>query len=278
MGRKTPLVVLTNEDGPETSFAKESAEQAAEVLGAPILRLKEGAYQKQIKRLGRDVLCFMATHGGRGEDGTLQGMLEGQGIRHTHSGAWACANMADKHLTKLLYASLGIRTPAWRFRGTDYGQLGKKLVAKPHAGGGKNGLSLLAAPRDEDDMLYENLVPGSLEVSACVIGHASVLVLKTSIRKRDVRRVGFLEPSDGRLPCRTERTCMDAAAEIHKALGAYGITKTDFAIDLNGDAWVLETDAHPGLGKMRAAATQAALAGIPYPKFIHLILKEYAGQ
>lgn len=278
MGRKIPLVILTNEDGPEAVFAKESAEQVAEALGAPILRLKEGAYQKQTKRLGRDVLCFMATHGGQGEDGTLQGMLEGQGIRHTHSSAWACANMSDKHLTKLLYSSLGIRTPAWRFCGTNLGRLGKKLVAKPRDGGGKRGLALVESPRDKDGELYENLVPGTLEASACVIGHASVLVLKPSIRKRDVKRIGLLENSDRLLPRRTEKTCMDAAAEIHKALGAYGVTKTDFAIDPNGDAWALETDAHPGLGKTRAAATQAALVGIPYRKFIHLILKEYAGQ
>jgi len=273
-----PLIVLTNEDGPEAAFAKESAGQAAEALGAPILRLKEGAYREQTDRLRRDTLCFMATHGGQGENGVLQGMLEGRGIRHTHSGAWACANMSDKHLTKLLYSSLGIRTPAWRFRGTDHGRIGKKLVAKPHHGGGKRGLALPASPRNEKGMLYENLVPGTIEASVCVIGHATILVLGPGVRVRDVKRIGHLEDSDMRLPRRTEKACMEAAAEIHKALGAYGVTKTDFAIDPEGKAWALETDAHPGLGKTRAAAVQAARAGIPYGKFIRLILKEYAGQ
>ena len=215
---------------------------------------------------------------GEGEDGTLQGMLEGLWMRHTHSGAWACANMSNKHLTKLLYSGLGIRTPPWRFCGTDYGQLGKKLVAKPHDGGGKRGLNIATPAHDDEGLLYENLIPGTLELSVCVIGHSSVITLTPNVRRRDVKRIGILEDSDTRLPRRTEKLCMNAAATIHETLGAFGVTKTDFVIDPNGDAWALETDAHPGLGRARAAATQAARAGFTYREFIHLILKEYVGK
>ena len=98
-------------------------------------------------------------------------------------------------------------------------------------------------------LLYENLIPGTLELSVCVIGHSSVITLTPNVRRRDVKRIGILEASDTRLPRRTEKLCMNAAATIHETLGAFGVTKTDFVIDPNGDAWALETDAHPGLGE-----------------------------
>jgi len=62
---------------------------------------------------GADVV-FVALHGGTGEDGTVQGLLELAGKRYTGSGVLACALAMDKRLSKLMFREAGVPTPPWR--------------------------------------------------------------------------------------------------------------------------------------------------------------------
>ncbi len=271
------LVILTNDHGPEGIVAAESAAHVSCILGAPVIRLRETSWIKQIETLDRASLCFIATHGGFGEDGTLQQALETRGIRHTHSSSWACANMSNKHLTKLLYLSLSIETPGWYFQGRAYGKENPHSiwVSKPYNGGSKNGLVVSKQPKRQENVLSEVCIAGSLEVSVCVVGHAKPMAFPPLVRGRDVANIGVLAVSTKILPSRVRCLCTEAALNIHRALGAYGVTKTDFILDQEGGPWAIETDAHPALGPMRAAASQARLAGFSYPAFIRLLLNEY---
>ena len=55
---------------------------------------------------------FIALHGRHGEDGTVQGALELLGIPYTGSGVMASAIAMDKVMTKRLWRSHGLDTPA----------------------------------------------------------------------------------------------------------------------------------------------------------------------
>jgi D-alanine-D-alanine ligase-like ATP-grasp enzyme len=62
----------------------------------------------------RDVdVVFPALHGGDGEDGHLQALLDVIGVRYALSGPTASALAMDKGLTKRLMRSAGIPTPDW---------------------------------------------------------------------------------------------------------------------------------------------------------------------
>ena len=56
--------------------------------------------------------AFIALHGGDGEDGTVQALLEAIGIPYTGSGPAACMRCTDKVLAKHLMREAGIPTPA----------------------------------------------------------------------------------------------------------------------------------------------------------------------
>lgn len=71
----------------------------AAVIGCPALQ-------------GVDVV-FPALHGGDGEDGHLQAVLDVLGVRYALSGPTASALAMDKGLTKRLMRSAGIPTPDW---------------------------------------------------------------------------------------------------------------------------------------------------------------------
>ena len=55
--------------------------------------------------------AFVALHGGDGEDGTVQGLLEAIGVPYTGSGPAACMRCTDKALAKYLMREAGIPTP-----------------------------------------------------------------------------------------------------------------------------------------------------------------------
>jgi D-alanine-D-alanine ligase len=59
-------------------------------------------------------LCFLALHGGQGEDGSLQALLDLAGVRYTGSGHLASALAMDKHLSKVLFRAAGVGTADWR--------------------------------------------------------------------------------------------------------------------------------------------------------------------
>ena len=60
-----------------------------------------------------DVL-LLALHGGQGEDGTLQALLDLAGVRYTGSGHLGSALAMDKHRSKLVFRAAGVGTADWR--------------------------------------------------------------------------------------------------------------------------------------------------------------------
>jgi len=64
-------------------------------------------------------VVFVALHGGTGEDGTVQGLLELAGKRYTGSGVLACAVAMDKRASKLMFREAGVPTPDWRVVGDE---------------------------------------------------------------------------------------------------------------------------------------------------------------
>src|SRR5687767_15186216 len=64
-------------------------------------------------------VAFLALHGGRGEDGTIQALLDLAGVPYTGSGHLASALAMDKDLSKHLFRAVGVPTPEWIMAGLD---------------------------------------------------------------------------------------------------------------------------------------------------------------
>jgi D-alanine-D-alanine ligase len=58
-------------------------------------------------------VVFLALHGGYGEDGTVQALLDLAGVRYTGSGHLASALAMDKDLTKTVLRAAGVGTADW---------------------------------------------------------------------------------------------------------------------------------------------------------------------
>ena len=57
--------------------------------------------------------CYIALHGGWGEDGGVQAALDARGIPYTGPGAAACRVTMDKIATKRLLDAAGVPNAAW---------------------------------------------------------------------------------------------------------------------------------------------------------------------
>src|ERR1041384_7316956 len=121
-----------------------------------------------------DVL-FLALHGGRGEDGTVQAVLDVVGVPYTGSRALGSGLAMDKDIAKLLFRAAGVPTADWLMAPADAEETGRRLgwpaVVKPSKQGSTVGLTVVKRPEEfeaavalagqyDDEVMIEAFVPG----------------------------------------------------------------------------------------------------------------------
>jgi D-alanine-D-alanine ligase len=100
-------------------FAEERRLLSAAVGALPpsdteIARMRSGALALTPAADFRDAdVVFLALHGGAGEDGRIQAVLDLAGVAYTGSNHIASAAAMDKDLSKRLFRSAGVPTPDW---------------------------------------------------------------------------------------------------------------------------------------------------------------------
>src|ERR1700730_1791002 len=92
-------------------------------------------------------VVFLALHGGAGEDGRIQAVLDLAGMAYTGSNHIASAAAMDKDLSKRLFRSVGIPTPDWLMAPAEgaavEAALGWPVVVKPNKQGSTVGLTVV---------------------------------------------------------------------------------------------------------------------------------------
>ena len=107
---------------------------------ADLVRLDEG-HTVALTRdpsVGRVDVFFLALHGGSGEDGTIQSLLDVAGVAYTGSDRLGCSLAMDKEVTKRLLRDAGVPTPDWLSGDVDADRvetaLGLPVIVKASAG------------------------------------------------------------------------------------------------------------------------------------------------
>ncbi|MFH1502403.1 MAG: D-alanine--D-alanine ligase [Candidatus Eisenbacteria bacterium] len=110
------VLLVDTATGDELVGAREAVAAASLAPGSPPLRPPErGAVEAVTGTAVSDAdVVFVALHGGYGENGTIQGLLELAGKRYTGSGVLASALAMDKRMSKVAFREAGVPTPEWR--------------------------------------------------------------------------------------------------------------------------------------------------------------------
>jgi D-alanine-D-alanine ligase len=146
-------------------------------------------------------VAFIALHGGDGEDGTVQGLLEAIGIPYTGSGPAACMRCTDKALAKHLMREAGIPTPDWSaFKESAVKELGV-VAALPYIER-RLGFPMVAKPARQGSALGVKFAHSSEELPPAIVGALSYdrkVVLERYIKGRDLA-VSVLDAEIGSPP------------------------------------------------------------------------------
>ncbi|MEW5826441.1 MAG: D-alanine--D-alanine ligase [Candidatus Bipolaricaulota bacterium] len=292
--------VLAGGDSPERDVSLLSGENVHRAL-------RTRGYEAQLVRLetlddlvpqlrGIDVV-FSCLHGGAGEDGTVQLLLDVMGIPYVGSGALASRRAMDKAETKRILLQKRIPTPAGhayagqdlqRFLSNAASSLRFPLVAKPTNCGSTLGVSIVrdrtalseAAPAILErfgTLLVEEFIAGrELTVGVLLVGerHEALSVVEVISpgglfdygAKYTEGVAEFLVPAP--LDPSTTHAAQSAALRTHEALDCYGFSRVDVRLAADGVPYVLELNNLPGMTPMSDLPRSASASGISYEDLV----------
>jgi len=260
-----------------------------------------------LRREGFD-RAFIALHGRHGEDGTVQGALELLGIPYTGSGVLASALAMDKTLSKRIWQSCGLPTPAFVLARTaaqvaDAGdRLGLPMAVKPAREGSSIGFTRLtsidqaaaafdAASRHDADVLCEEFIDGR-ELTVAVLGSADaaqtlpVVEILAPEGNYDYRNKYFSDETRYECPARLDPALAaridELALAAWRALGCAGWGRVDLMLggarpDGEGtpaapEPFLLEVNTSPGMTSHSLVPMASRAAGIGYEELCLRIL------
>ena len=239
-------------------------------------------------------LWFLALHGGSGEDGRMQGLLEMTGIPYTGSGVLGSAVAMDKDIAKRLLAAAEVPTPDWLMAPADPQAVGERLgwpvIVKPSKQGSTVGLSVVrdaaaldvavaAARTFDDEVMIERFVPGR-ELTCPVLGDEALAVGEIILKRGEIfdyeakyQPGGAQEVFPADLPADIARQVQQLSLQAHRALKLKGYSRSDFRLDRAGQLWCLEVNTLPGLTAMSLLPQAAAAQGISFGELVERICR-----
>ena len=274
--------------------------EALSSLGYQVVKIDlygEGAKLDPVKQLQEVAfdLAFIALHGGEGEDGRIQALLEMLEKPYTGSSPLASGLAMDKVLTKRYWNGIGIATPAYlSFEGqADVVAIEEAMsypvIVKPSREGSTIGINkagnraelesaLQGALVYDSAILVEEFVDGP-EYTVTVIDDVAypAIGLKASedhvLYDYDAKYLA--EDTQYLLPCGLseddENELQSLALEAYRSLGCSGWGRVDVMRDQAGKFWVLEVNTAPGMTSHSLVPMAAKHVGIDYPALVEKI-------
>ncbi len=238
-------------------------------------------------------VVFLALHGGAGEDGHIQAVLDLAGLPYTGSNHTASATAMDKDLSKRLFRAAGVPTADWRMAPVTAaeiaGALGWPVVVKPNKQGSTVGLSVVRRPdalpaafslaqRYDDEVMVERFIPGReltvgvLEGRALPVGEiiapGEVFDYQAKYQTGGAREIF---PAD--LAPDIAARVQELAVRAHAALKLGTYSRIDFRMDPAGGIWCLEANSLPGMTAGSLLPQAARAAGISFPELVERMCK-----
>jgi D-alanine-D-alanine ligase len=251
------------------------------------------AMQGTLKSLPRADVLFLALHGGQGEDGTLQALLDLTGVPYTGSGHLASALAMDKDLSKHLFRAAGVPTADWLMAPATADEvraaLGFPVVVKPSKQGSTVGLSIVksaeqlqraieAALEHDDEVMIERFVAGR-ELTVGILGD-DVLPVGEIISKNEIYDYEAkytpgmaVEEFPAKLTRVEAETIQRLAKKAFDALKLRGYARIDFRMATDGTFYCLEANTLPGMTQTSLIPQAAAAAGISFPELCDRIVR-----
>ncbi len=235
-------------------------------------------------------VCFVALHGGAGEDGRVQAELARLEVPYTGSGPEACRLAMSKLASKQRFLAEGVPTPRYILIGADdrlagiarrVSVLGYPLVLKPDDQGSSVGVTIARDSAELPIALAKSRrFGGSVLAEPLVIGREFTVAM---LDDRPLPLIEIVSPEPGfsydakynsslteykfdfQLDDAARLAIDQAAVGAVRALGVTGLSRVDVMLDRQASPWVLEVNTIPGMTARSLAPLAAARAGLDMP-------------
>jgi D-alanine-D-alanine ligase len=256
------------------------------------------SFASNLPRQGDADVVFLGLHGGSGEDGTIQALLDLGGVPYTGSGHLASALAMDKDLSKHLFRQANVSTAKWLMApaGADEVNtaLGLPVIVKPSKQGSTVGLSIvrnaseLQPAMDEafnfdDEVMIEEFIAGR-ELTVGILGNMALpvgeIIPKHEIYDYECKYTAGM--ADERFPAELTKQetarVQDEALRAFRALKLRGCARIDFRMAKDGTFYCLEANTLPGMTQTSLIPQAAAAAGISFPELCDRIVRLALGD
>jgi D-alanine-D-alanine ligase len=282
--------------GAEEKKLSESAVGTAPPSLEALSKVSEGTFLPTLTTMpeirGADVI-FLALHGGQGEDGTIQALLDMAGATYTGSGHLSSALAMDKDLSKKLFRSADVKTADWLMAPASVeeieGMLGLPVVVKPSKQGSTVGLSVVKerkgiepaiaeALKYDDEVMIERFIAGR-ELTVGVLGNVALpvgeIIPKHEIYDYECKYTAGMavEEFPAKIPPEAAAFVQQQALAAFKSLKLRGYARIDFRMTGNGEFYCLEANTLPGMTELSLIPQGAAAMGISFPQLCERIVQ-----
>ena len=259
-------------------------------------RFAEGTFLSNLiamKEIKDADVVFLALHGGQGEDGTLQALLDMAHVKYTGSGHLSSALAMDKDLSKKLFRMEDVKTADWLMAPATTEQvegiLGLPVIVKPSKQGSTVGLSLVKKREDlapaiaeaskyDDEVMVEQFIPGR-ELTVGILGDVALTVgeifPKHEIYDYECKYTAGMasEEFPAKLSKEATEKVQQQALLAFKALKLRGYARIDFRLTTEGEFYCLEANTLPGMTELSLIPQGAAAMGIGFPELCERIVR-----
>jgi D-alanine-D-alanine ligase len=238
-------------------------------------------------------VLFLALHGGRGEDGTIQTLLEMVGVPYTGSGRLGSAMAMDKDISKRLFQGAGVPTARWVMAPAAKARIerefGWPVVVKPSKQGSTVGLTVVKtagefdpavalARQYDDEVMIEEFVPGR-ELTVGVLGGRALpvgeIIPRHEIFDYECKYTPGMSqeifPAD--LPEEIAQECSRLSLLAHEALKLGGYSRVDFRLTPGRELFCLEVNTLPGMTATSLLPQAARASGMDFPELCEQICR-----
>ena len=237
---------------------------------------------------------FNILHGGDGENGVLQGLLDALKVPYTGSGVLGSALTLDKIRTKQVWLSLGLPTPRYMRLGVGEDvhaaarSLGLPVIVKPSCEGSSVGISRVFNDADLDDAVaLAARYPGELLMEQLIVGEELTVGILGDEALPSIRIVPTGEYYDYHAKYIAEDTTYlcpglegDAETEIRalclqafNAVACSGWSRVDVMRDTAGKLYLLEVNTAPGMTSHSLVPKAAGQIGIDFEALCWRVLE-----
>lgn len=235
-------------------------------------------------------LYYLAYHGQFGEDGQVQTILEDRGCCYVGSGSEASRLAFDKQASKLVFADAGLMVAkCYCVRENDTIQtvaenlagLGNKFVVKPiHQGSSvgivlTEGIDQTATAAMEcfakfGDCMVEEFIAGREFTVGIVLGRAlPIIEIRSKQAFYDFHAKYIDDATEFLFDTIDDKAVIEKlqtnALTCFNSLGCRHLSRVDFIVDKNNNAYVLEINTLPGFTSHSLLPLAASKAGISKP-------------